>query len=269
MTDKLTGLVLIINTLLPGVFLVLVLGSGVFLWRALERDLVPRIGEISDGFSLLTTAAEKAAGTVREIVGKARESASGATAYAEEAMEALSPIAARAGALRNSVATVIDPIADVKVVYPSIAVTRRTLEFDETYRVIGRIHIGPARYVSGSTLNLSETSPFADLKTPFEDIANALDTVDKEVDHARASATEAAKEITKLGPLVETFMAFKDEFEHARAALVGLSDALRSTLRPVAWMFGIFTLLAVPWLAISYFTWSLVRLKRGYALLTG
>jgi len=30
-----------------------------------------------------------------------------------------------------------------------------------------------------------------------------------------------------------------------------------------------FAVLAVSWLAISYFTWSLVRMKRGYALLTG
>jgi methyl-accepting chemotaxis protein len=269
MIDKLHGLVLIINTLLPGVFLILVLGSGVFLWRALERDIVPRIEEISGGFDSLKTAAEDAAGTVKEIVGKAGESASEATAHAEEAMETLSPIAARAASLRNSVATVINPIAGVEVVVPSIKVTKREFEFKKTYDVIGKIHIGPVKYVSGSTLSLKRTSPFASLRTPFDDIALALDTVSEEVENARAGATDAAKEIAKLGPLVQTFMAFRDQFENARTALDGLSDALRSTLRPIAWTFGIFALLAFPWLAVSYFTWSLVRLNRGYALLTG
>lgn len=116
---------------------------------------------------------------------------------------------------------------------------------------------------------MSETFPFAGLETPFDNIAVALDTVSTEVELAKASSKEVAKEIRKLGPLVDTFTAFKDEFGDARAALAGLSDALRSTLRPVAWAFGIFALLAIPWLAISYFTWSLARLKRGYALLAG
>ncbi len=269
MTEKLHGLVIIINTLLPGVFLTLVIGSGVFLSRALERDIVPRIEEISGGFSSLKTAAENAAGTVREIVGKAGDSASEATAHTEEAMETLSPLAARAASLRNSVATVIDPIAGVKVVAPSINVIKKEFKFDKTYDVIGRIRLGPVKYVSKTTLGLKETSPFANLRTPFDDIALALDTVSEEVEKAKAGATDAAKEIAKLGPLVQTFMGFRDQFENTRAVLDGLSDALRSTLRPVTWTFGIFALLAVPWLAISYFTWSLVRLRRGYALLTG
>lgn len=269
MTDKLHGLVLIVNTLLPGIFLILVLGSGAFLWRALERDVVPKIEEIAGSFGSMKTAAENAAGTVREIVGKAGDSASEATAHAEEAMEKLSPVAARAAALRDSVATVVDPIAGVELVVPSIKVTKREFEFDKTYKYVGRIHLGPVKYVSGSTLSLKRTSPFASLRTPFDDIAIALDTVSEEVESAKAGATDAAKEIAKLGPLVGTFMAFRDQFENARTVLDGLSGALRGMLRPVAWAFGIFALLALPWLAISYFTWSLVRLRQGYALLSG
>jgi hypothetical protein len=171
--------------------------------------------------------------------------------------------------LRNSVSTVVDPIAGVQVVVPSINVTKKEFEFDKTYKYVGRIHLGPVKYVSGSTLTLKRTSPFAELRTPFDDIALALDTVSEEVRSAKAGATDAAKEIAKLGPLVQTFMAFGNQFEKARTVLDGLSDAMRGILHPIAWTFGIFALLAIPWLAISYFTWSLVRLKRGYELLTG
>jgi len=269
MTDKLTGFVLIANTLLPGVFLVLVLGSGVYLWQTLKHDVVPKFGEISDSLSSLKTAAGQAAETVQEVAGKAMESASVATTHAKDAMDTLSPLAAKAEALRNSVTTVIDPIAKVNVVYPSIVVKKSTLEFDKTYSVIGRIHIGPVTYISGSSLKLENNSPFAGLRTPFDDIAAALDIVGDEVEHAKSSATDAAWEIARLGPLVETFTAFKDQFEYARASLVGLSDTLRSALGLTVWMFGIFALLALPWLALSYFTWSVARLRRGYALLTG
>jgi hypothetical protein len=267
MTDKLCGLVMIINTILPAVFFLLVLGASVFLWRTLERDVVPRIDVIANGFSSLKTAAEEAAGTVQKIVEKAKKSASGAAAHAEAAVNTLSPLATQVQALRKSVDMVVEPIAKVKVVYPTITVTKNTFEFDETYKIIGRVHIGPLSFVSGSKLSVSETSPFAELRTPFDNIGVALDTVSTEVEFAKASVTEAGKEILKLAPLVETFIAFRNNFDEGRAALVGLSDAVRSTLRPVAWAFGIFALLAVPWLAISYAIWSMARLKRGYTLL--
>jgi hypothetical protein len=269
MIGKLSGLVLIINTLLPAVFLVLVVGTGVFLWQTLEREVVSRIDVIADGFNSLKTEAEKAAGTVRNVVSKAKESATEVTMHAKKSMDALSPLVTQVEALRKSIDSVVKPIAGVKIVYPEITTTKSAFEFDQTYKIIGRIHLGPFTYLTGGKLSKRETSPFANLRTPFDNIAVALDTMSTEVELAKASATDAAKEIVKLEPLIETFIVFKDKFGVARAALVGISGALRGTLRPVAWVFGTFVLLAIPWLAVSYVIWSLARLKRGYALLTG
>jgi len=68
MIDRLTGLVMTINSVLPGIFLVLVLASSILLWRAFERGVAPKIGEISDGLSSLKAAAEEAVGYAKRSI---------------------------------------------------------------------------------------------------------------------------------------------------------------------------------------------------------
>lgn len=240
MTDAMTrrqrqlrGLVLIVNTLLPGVVIVVLAVGTVWTARGLRRPLARYRASVDSIVQSGTAARDSIAAVIDSVVARASDiQAAGAA------------VVARANAASAAVNTAVSDVQG------AVNAAVDAIPVPETRRLPWKADLKAA---------------FGVFSRPFDRVRSQFRAIGRDLRAVRTEIAAVMGEVNRLAALQAYLAGAVRQYETLRAEL----DVMLGTLAAVARFVLVLGALLVLWTILNYGVWILGRLTAGLALLRG
>jgi phage-related protein len=229
MLDRVEGLVVIGNTVLPFALFVLVLWGMASMWAALGQSLA----SYKDSLTHVIEAAQQAKADLQQVASDVLKTTEGVRKEGEKAAESINQVTKTFG-------TALDGFGNVFA-----------------YPFQGNLVLEPIRSAM-RYVGTSVSKPFRPLSDEFRNVGASIQTIKSEL----ADVAAKVAELKKLEAYFDTVIV---EYRKIRQSVDEIIATVGGTLRILAY----FVLALVLWLVTGYLLWVRGRFRRGLALIRG